>query len=327
MASAEPTTAMATSYSEHVSELVVAERTVAADGVVSLVLQHPDGDELPDWTPGAHVDLLLDPELTRQYSLCGSPADRGRWRLGVLLDESGRGGSRYVHEQLEIGTRLPVRGPRNHFPLVAAERYLFVAGGIGITPILPMVAEAEASGAEWALFYGGRRRGSMAFTDELAAHGDRVVLRPEDEHGMLDLATILEPQPGTAVYACGPEGLVPAVEQQCAAWPPGSLHVERFAAKPVAEDAATSTFEVVCQRSGITVTVPAHRSILEVVQEAGVNALSSCLEGVCGTCETPVVEGSPDHRDSLLSYEEKAAGDFMMICVSRSNSPQLVLDL
>jgi ferredoxin-NADP reductase len=327
MTTAEPATAMATIYSEHVGELVVAGREPVADGVVSLVLEHPDGEELPAWTPGAHVDLLLDSDLTRQYSLCGTPADRSRWRLGVLLDQSGRGGSRHVHDRLEVGTRLPVRGPRNHFPLVAAERYLFVAGGIGITPILPMVAQAEASGAEWSLFYGGRRRGSMAFLDELAAYGDRVVLRPEDEFGMLDLATILAPQQGTPVYACGPEGLLQAVEQHCATWPPGSLHVERFAAKPVAEGAPATTFEVVCQRSGITVTVPADRSILEVVQDAGVNALSSCLEGVCGTCETPVVEGTPDHRDSLLSDEEKAANDYMMICVSRSHSPQLVLDL
>lgn len=327
MTAAEPTTAMATIYSEHVDDLVVAGREPVADGVVSLLLEHPDGAELPAWTPGAHVDLVLGPDLTRQYSLCGSPADRGRWRLGVLLDAGGRGGSRHVHEQLEVGTRLRVRGPRNHFPLVSAERYLFLAGGIGITPILPMIAEADRVGADWTLFYGGRRRGSMAFLDELAGYGERVVLRPEDEHGLLDLPTILAPRPDTVVYACGPEALLQAVEQQCAAWPPGSLHVERFAAKPVDDGAEASAFEVVCQRSGITVTVPADRSILDVVQEAGVNALSSCLEGVCGTCETPVVEGTPDHRDSLLSDEEKAAGDYMMICVSRSNSARLVLDI
>jgi ferredoxin-NADP reductase len=327
MTAAEPTTAMATIYSEHVSELVVAAREPAADGVVSLVLEDPGGAELPTWTPGAHVDLLLAPDVTRQYSLCGSPSDLTRWRVGVLLDQGGRGGSRHVHEQLEVGSRLRVRGPRNHFPLVASERYLFVAGGIGITPLLPMVAQAEQAGADWTLYYGGRRRGSMAFLDELAAYGDRVVLRPEDEYGLLDLATILEPQTGTAVYSCGPEALLQAVEQRCAAWPPGSLHVERFAAKPVDEAAEATTFEVVCQRSGITVTVPADRSILEVVQDAGVNALSSCLEGVCGTCETAVVEGTPDHRDSLLSDEEKAAGDYMMICVSRSQSSRLVLDL
>ncbi|MGY1809507.1 PDR/VanB family oxidoreductase [Blastococcus sp. SYSU D00669] len=327
MTAAEPTTAMATIYSEHVGELVVAERTEAADGVVTLVLEHPDGEELPAWTPGAHVDLLLGPDLTRQYSLCGSPGERTRWRLGVLLDEGGRGGSRHVHERLAAGERVSVRGPRNHFPLVAADRYVFLAGGIGITPILPMIAEAEASGADWTLFYGGRQRSSMAFVDELARYGDRVVLRPQDEHGLLDLAAILEPRPGALVYACGPEAMLQAVEQGCAGWPPGSLHVERFSAKPVAEGAAATSFEVVCQRSGITVTVPEDRSILDVVLDAGVNALSSCQEGVCGTCETAVVEGSPDHRDSLLTDEEKAAGDYMMICVSRSQSPRLVLDL
>jgi ferredoxin-NADP reductase len=242
MTAAEPTTAMATIYSEHVSELVVAAREPVADGVVSLVLEHPAGEELPAWTPGAHVDLLLAPDVTRQYSLCGSPADRTHWRMGVLLDQGGRGGSRHVHERLEVGSRLPVRGPRNHFPLVAAERYLFIAGGIGITPLLPMMAQAEQAGADWTLFYGGRRRGSMAFLDELATYGDRVVLRPEDEYGLLDLPTILTPQPGTAVYSCGPEALLQAVEQQCAAWPPGSLHVERFAAKPVAEGATATSF-------------------------------------------------------------------------------------
>jgi len=327
MTAAEPSTAMATIYSEHVDELVVAAREPVAEGVVGVVLEHPDGAELPAWTPGAHVDLLLTPDLTRQYSLCGSPADRSRWRLGVLLDPAGRGGSRHVPEHLQVGSPLRVRGPRNHFPLVSAEGYVFVAGGIGITPLLPMVAEAQEAGADWTLVYGGRRRGSMAFVDELARYGDRVLLRPEDEYGLLDLPTVLAPRPGAVVYACGPEALLQAVERQCAAWPPGSLHVERFSARPVDEGAAARAFEVVCQRSGITVTVPADRSILEVVEEAGVSVLSSCQEGVCGTCETPVVEGVPDHRDSLLSDEEKEAGDYMMICVSRSNSPRLVLDV
>lgn len=322
-------TAMTMVYSERTAELVVSERTQEAEDVVSLVLTDPAGGELPAWTPGAHVDLLLTAELTRQYSLCGSPADRSRMRLGVLLDRAGRGGSRHVHDRLQPGSVVPVRGPRNNFPLVAAPRYLFLAGGIGITPLLPMVAEAESTGADWRLFYGGRRRDSMAFRDELAAYGERVEVWPEDERGMLDLAAILgTPQPGTLVYACGPEGMLQAVEGRCAPWPAGALHVERFAAKPTGEPPpAPTTFEVVCQRSGITVTVPADRSILEVVQDAGVNALSSCLEGVCGTCETAVVEGEPDHRDSLLTDDEKAAGDYMMICVSRSRGERLVLDL
>ncbi len=320
---------MATLYSEHVEEVVVWDRTEVAEGVVSLTLADPGGGELPGWTPGAHVDLLLTPELTRQYSLCGSPSDRDRWRIGVLLDEGGRGGSKHVHAMVQPGTRVQVRGPRNNFPLAAAGRYVFVAGGIGITPLVPMIAEAEATEAEWRLHYGGRRRQSMAFVDELLErYGDRVEVWPEDEHGVLDLAAVLgQPQPGALVYTCGPEGLLQAVEARCAGWPAGSLHVERFAAKPVDGAAAVTTFEVVCQRSGITVTVPEDKSILEVVQDAGVAALSSCLEGVCGTCETAVVEGEPDHRDSLLTSDEKAAGDYMMICVSRCNGPRLVLDL
>ncbi len=320
---------MATLYSEHVEEVVVWDRTEVAEGVVSLTLADPGGGELPGWTPGAHVDLLLTPELTRQYSLCGSPSDRDRWRIGVLLDEGGRGGSKHVHAMVQPGTRVQVRGPRNNFPLAAAGRYVFVAGGIGITPLVPMIAEAEATEAEWRLHYGGRRRQSMAFVDELLErYGDRVEVWPEDEHGVLDLAAVLgQPQPGALVYTCGPEGLLQAVEARCAGWPAGSLHVERFAAKPVDGAAAVTTFEVVCQRSGITVTVPEDKSILEVVQDAGVAALSSCLEGVCGTCETAVVEGEPDHRDSLLTADEKAAGDYMMICVSRCNGPRLVLDL
>jgi ferredoxin-NADP reductase len=246
---------MATLYSEHVAELVVSDRVEVAEDVVSLTLADPAGAELPAWTPGAHVDLLLSKDLTRQYSLCGSPGDREQWRIGVLLDRAGRGGSLQVHTALKPGTRLPVRGPRNHFPLAASDRYVFIAGGIGITPLLPMIAQASAAGAQWALHYGGRRRASMAFLDELAEHGDRVSVWPEDERGMLDLASILgQPQPGTLVYACGPEGLLQAVEARCASWPAGSLHVERFAAKPSEPGAAATEFEVVCQRSGITVT-------------------------------------------------------------------------
>ncbi len=319
---------MATLASEHVAELVVTDRTEVADAVVSLTLARPDGGELRAWTPGAHVDLLLSSDLTRQYSLCGAPGDRDRWRVGVLLEDHGRGGSQHVHDTVQPGTRLSVRGPRNNFPLVAADCYVFLAGGIGITPILPMIAEAEAVGADWRLHYGGRRRASMAFLDELDGYRERVEVWPQDERGILDLDAILgEPRAGALVYACGPEGLLQAVEARCTSWPAGSLHVERFAAKPIDASTEATSFEVVCQRSGITVTVPADKTILEVVQDAGVSALSSCLEGVCGTCETGVVEGKPDHRDSLLTEDEKEAGDYMMICVSRSCGPRLVLDL
>jgi ferredoxin-NADP reductase len=222
-----------------------------------------------------------------------------------------------------------VRGPRNHFPLVPSPRYQFIAGGIGITPLLPMIAEAEAAGAEWTLVYGGRSRSSMAFGDELAAYGERVVFHPEDEAGMLDLATLLDtPRPDTLVDCCGPEGLLGAVEQRCSAWPPGSLHIERFSARQTsAPEGGERSFEVALARSGTMLTVPSDRSVFEVVQEAGVSVLGSCLEGICGTCETVVLAGDVDHRDSILDEAEQAKNESMMICVSRCRSDRLTLDL
>lgn len=315
-------------FTEHVAELLVQSREQVADDVVALTLVHPDGEQLPPWTPGAHVDLLLTDDLLRQYSLCGSPEDRSRWRVAVLREPAGRGGSAHVHDAVPAGARVRVRGPRNHFPLLEAPSYVFVGGGVGITPLLAMVAHAQARGADWSLLYGGRRRSSMAFVDELSAHGERLRTWPEDEKGLLPLVEVLgTPRPGTLVYACGPEGLLQAVEQHCATWPSGSLHLERFAPKPLADTGPATTFEVVCERSGQTLQVPPDRSILEVAEQAGIHVLSSCQEGVCGTCETAVVEGVPDHRDSLLSQEERDANDYMMICVSRCAGDRLVLDL
>ncbi|MDT7705745.1 MAG: hypothetical protein QOG20_1352 [Pseudonocardiales bacterium] len=296
---------------------VVGDRHEAADGVVVLTLR---GD-LPPWEPGAHVDLVT-PEGPRQYSLCGDPADEGVWRIGVLREPDGRGGSAFVHDELLPGTTVRVRGPRNHFPLLPSPSYLFIAGGIGITPLLPMI---DAAGADWRLVYGGRTRTSMAFLDALQPD-PRVTVAPQDETGLLDLDALLgEPRADTLVYCCGPEPLLAAVEERCASWPAGSLRVERFAPKPVA--GASTSFEVELTQSGVTLTVPADRSILDVVEEAGVTVLSSCSEGTCGTCETAVLDGEIDHRDSVLTTDEQSEGDCMMICVSRASCARLVLDL
>ncbi|MFC8194038.1 PDR/VanB family oxidoreductase [Streptomyces sp. NPDC057298] len=311
--------------------LVVAARTLAADGVVSLTLRRPDGEMLPAWTPGSHIDVLLagdDGDLIRQYSLCGQPAERGAWQIAVLREPRGRGGSAYVHDHLREGATVRVRGPRNNFPLRPAARHLFIAGGVGITPILPMVEAAATAGADWRLLYGGRTRTSMAFLDRLAPHGDRVVIRPQDEYGLLDLAAHLGvPREGTLVHACGPEPLLQAVQEHCGGWPPGTLGVERFTPVRTAATGPAETFELELARSGLTLTVPPDRSILETVEQAGVAVDSSCREGTCGTCETDVLDGRPDHRDSLLTEDERAAGDTMLICVSRSCGPRLVLDL
>ena len=307
----------------------VTAKTQQAAGVVSLELVPAEaGELLPVWEPGAHVDLVIDDIPTRQYSLCGDPREAASYRLGVLLDPEGRGSSKYVHETLREGDLVTVRGPRNNFPLVESPRYLFIAGGIGITPILAMVRQAEARGAEWRLVYGGRQRSSMAFLDELTDYGDRVQVAPQDEVGLLDLAGLLgTPVPDTLVYCCGPEPLLVAVEAACSSWPAHSLHVERFNAKPLTEPVLTDSFDVVLQRSGKSLTVPPDKSILEVVRGAGVAVLSSCEEGTCGTCETVLVEGAADHRDSLLDDDERAENTCMFICVSRALSPTLVLDL
>jgi cytochrome P450/ferredoxin-NADP reductase len=306
---------------------VTAKRPVS-EAVVALTLTDVDGNAMPRWEPGAHVDLVIDGVHTRQYSLCGHPDDPQAYRLGILRDPAGSGASLYVHDRLQEGDVVRVRGPRNNFPLVVAPRYLFIAGGIGITPVLPMIAAAEAAGADWQLVYGGRQRASMAFLDELEAYGDKVSVRPQDESGLLDLAALLgQPRPGTAVYCCGPEPLLAAVEEHCRTWPQGTLHIERFAPRPVTQPVLSEAFEVHLAQSDITLTVPPDRTILSVVEEAGVGVLSSCAEGTCGTCETPVLEGVPDHRDSVLDEQERAAGDCMMVCVSRACTPRLVLDL
>jgi ferredoxin-NADP reductase len=316
-------------FSDVERDLVVAARTPLADGVLALDLVAHNGRDLPAWTPGAHVDVLLRPGLERQYSLCGDVADRSRWRVAVLREEAGRGGSVALHDDVEVGQRLRVRGPRNHFPfeVTPGTRYRLVAGGIGITPLRAMVAAADAAGADWTLDYAGRSRRTMAFADELAAaHPDRVRLHPADEGGRLDAVALLaEAGPDTAVYVCGPTRLIDAVE---AAGRPGqALHTERFEAKEFGEPVWPDPFEVELALSGETVTVEPGESVLDAVAAAGVVVLSSCRVGTCGTCETPVLEGPVEHRDSVLTPAEQADDLAMMICVSRAAGPRLVLDL
>jgi ferredoxin-NADP reductase len=307
-------------YREVEVDLEVRRREQSADGVVTLTLADPSGADLPEWAPGAHIDLVMTPSLTRQYSLCGSTASRSEWQVGILLDPNSRGGSQFVHDKLHEGTTVRVRGPRNHFTLVNAPRYQFVAGGIGITPMLPMIEAAEATGADWQLIYGGSSRSSMAYLDALERHGDAFRTK---------LAAVLAaPQDNTLVYCCGPEGLLDAVEQGCEVWPGGSLHLERFSAKTIESPAdALDSFEVECQRSGVTLTVPSDKTIYDVAEEAGLDVLGSCMEGVCGTCECEIIAGIGDHRDSVLNDSEKAENKTIMICVSRSRSERLVLDL
>ncbi|MFC9161064.1 cytochrome P450 [Streptomyces fungicidicus] len=312
--------------------LEVTERTEASDGVVALTLSHPDGGELPPWKAGAHIDVHVpggDGEVrVRQYSLCSDPEDRTSYRVGVLREQDGRGGSAAVHDTLTAGSRVTVSWPRNNFRLLPSPRYLFIAGGIGVTPVLPMIREAERAGAEWELVYGGRTQASMAFRDELAVHGGRVTVVPQDELGLIDLPGLLgEVREGTLVYACGPEPLLRAVEENTAHWPKNSLRLERFAPKPVVRTVPDTPFEVEFAGSGTVVEVGADETILEAAEKAGLPVVSSCKTGTCGTCETPIVSGRADHRDSILTPSEQEADRTMLICVSRAAAgcPRLVL--
>lgn len=312
-----------------IRDLILDQKMSVADDTVMLTLRDPTGRPVPAWQPGAHIELLLRADLVRQYSLCSDPADRSSLQVAVLRSPQSRGGSRYVHDQLIEGQQIRIRGPRNNFEFDAQKRYLFIAGGIGITPIIPMMAAAQDQGAHWRLIYGGRTRSSMAFADHLQrTYGRRVHLRPQDEYGLLDLPSLLRRRKRrTAIYCCGPEPLLAAVESASSHWPDGALHLERFAPKTDAQNGPSQAFEVELAQSGQTVTVPADMSILDAIEQAGHSTMSSCEEGVCGTCEVPVLSGAIDHRDSVLNNRQRAAGDKMMICVSRARGPRLVLDL
>jgi ferredoxin-NADP reductase len=312
----------------NVVTLKVQAKTPQTEDVVAVTLVDPQGRRLPDWAPGSHIDLVLSNGLTRQYSLCGDRWDAYSYRIGVLREPASRGGSAFVHQDLEPGHLVGVSAPRNNFPLVPSPRYRFVAGGIGITPILPMIHQADLVGADWQLLYGGRRRASMAFLDELAGYGDRVRIHPQDELGLLPLAEYLgEPGEEVKVYCCGPGPLLNAIDAVCAHWPHYALRTERFVAAAHGPAVHEGPFEVELVRSGVTVTVAPQVSVLDAVHAAGIEVLASCRQGVCGTCETTVLAGLPDHRDSLLDDDDRAAGDCMYPCVSRSCTDRLVLDL
>lgn len=266
----------------------------------------------------------------RQYSLCGAVENSDEWRLGILHEVAGRGGSEHIVRSVTTGSVLEVSEPRNNFPLLTSDSHLFLAGGIGITPLLPMLEQAERSGSRWQLVYGGRSRASMAFLDELARYGDNVVVVPQDENGLIDIVGALERSgEGTLVYACGPEPMLAAVEAIMTDWPGGSLHVERFQNAEEAHVAGDTAFEVEFVASGVSATVPAGSSILEVAESLGLPVFSSCQEGTCGTCVTPLLEGTVEHRDALLSADERARQDSLCICVSRAapGCDRLRLDL
>ena len=317
-------------------ELRVVQMTWEAEGVVSVRLARIESDDpLPVWEPGAHIDVYVPDGTTRQYSLCGDPGDRSYWQIAVLREPGSRGGSIYIHDQLRVGDRLLVTRPKNHFLLEDAPSYALVAGGIGITPILAMAESLARNGRPFQVTYGGRTAASMAFCRRLEALGQQCTFLAEDVEGRPDLEAIVRSLPdGGLVYVCGPLGLLKAVQAAAEAVHGPHQDVVRFELfsrtgvlpeEPAATDA--DTYELVLTESGHTLRLTPETNILEKVLALGVEVENDCRDGICGSCLTPIVTGTVDHRDLVLTKKEQAAMDRMLICVSRPTCPRLELKL
>ena len=312
--------------------VVVQSVTPVAGGIVKLRLVAPDGGSLPRWTAGSHIDIECGgPELSRQYSLCGDPADAAALEIAVLREDDGRGGSAWVHANVRPGERLKIRGPRNHFRMdESVTKVILIAGGIGITPVSAMARRAKSLGMDYELHYSGRSRKTMAFLDELAAlHGERLHVYASDEGARNDLQALLaQPQPGTQIYACGPVRMLAALEACCAAWPGDALRTEHFVSTAGALDPAKEhAFEVELKDSGVTLSVAADQTLLAALRAANIDVQSDCEEGLCGSCEVRVLAGRVDHRDVVLTRAERETNAKMMTCCSRASDSRLVLEL
>ena len=310
----------------------VARRVEEADGICSFELVPQGVDELPAFTAGSHIDVHVAPGLVRQYSLSNDPSERFRYRIAVLREPSSRGGSAAMHDKIEAGQTLCISPPRNHFPLEDAPRSLLLAGGIGVTPILSMARALHAQGKVFNMHYCGRSLSRMAFVEEIgrAPFADSVVLHADDvPEQKLDLQLLLAgPSDDTHLYVCGPGGFMDHMLATARAhgWPDARLHREYFAGivKTLPSD---GSFEVRLAHRGLTCTVPANKTVVEVLAEHGVEVPTSCEAGVCGTCLTRVLDGTPDHRDTFLTDAERAANDQFTPCCSRALTSLLVLDL
>ena len=309
--------------------LRVKTATWEAPNIVSYDLRSLEGGELPAFTAGAHIDLTLPNGLIRSYSLTNPQCERHRYVIAVQRDRASRGGSKWLHENLRAGDILAVNGPRNNFSLnEAAASSLLIAGGIGVTPILCMVERLAALQRDWQLVYCARKRSDTAFVETLSAYGERVRFNFDEDPGgaMLDIAqAVRRAPPGAHFYCCGPLPMLAAFEVATAELARERVHVEYFSAKE--PPAVQGGFKVVLAKTGREFVVPPGKTILDTLLDAGLDVAYSCMEGVCGTCETKVLEGTPEHRDLILTEQEQAAGKVMMICCSGSKSERLVLDL
>jgi vanillate O-demethylase ferredoxin subunit len=302
-----------------------------AETIRSFELRSPDGTALPAFAPGAHIDIAMPGDISRSYSLTNSSKLSDRYLIAINRDINSRGGSAFMCETLRVGEMVKVSAPRNSFPLAEqSPRSLFIAGGIGITPILSMIARLEELGRSWQLHYAVRDRAHAAFLDRLAGYdpagSDRVHVHIDAEAGwLLDVAAVVSAQrPDTELYCCGPTPMIDAFKAANKSRDPDRMHVEHFAGSA---EKPTGEFKVILARRKQEFTIPAGRTIIEVLMEAGIRVAYSCREGVCGTCETRVLEGIPDHKDKVLSPREQASNTVIMICCSGAKSDRLVLDL
>lgn len=316
------------------SELTVRVRRIVDEtaDIKSFELVSADGSALPEWSAGAHIDVRLDGETVRQYSLCGAPGGRDAYRIAVKKARDSRGGSRAMHCSVSVGDTLVIGTPRNRFPLVDdARHHVLVAAGIGITPLLAMAQELQARGASYELHYFARSIAETAFRDVLSTepYAGRVSLHHAVGERLHELLRrLLKHCPGHHLYMCGPRRFTQVIDEVTAGiWPRQAIHVEHFAADPAVQAAPSAAFEVRLARSKRTIPVAAGVSIADALCAHGIDVVTSCREGVCGTCLTGVIAGTPDHRDTFLSDQEHRAGDRIMICVSRAQSGPLVLDL
>ena len=302
-----------------------------ARDVMTVELRAPAGRALPPFEPGAHLDLHLPNGLVRQYSLTNDWRERDRYVIGVGRAANSRGGSEYVHANIRAGSQLKISAPRNNFHLDPdAERFLFIAGGIGVTPIMAMIRWCTVQRKSWRIIYAARSRQRAAFYEEICGlAASAAQFHFDDESGqVLDVAQALSTCcPGERIYCCGPEPLMDAVQALTQHLPPGTVRFEWFTKPESDEPEESNSFTVKLERSGLQLQVPAEKSILEVVEENGIEVPFSCREGLCGTCVTNVLAGEPDHRDYVLSDEERESGKMMTICCSRAKSSSLTLDL
>ncbi|WP_229411175.1 MULTISPECIES: PDR/VanB family oxidoreductase [unclassified Massilia] len=322
------------SHGQTTLSLLVRQIRFEASGINSYELVHPQGEALPPFSAGAHIDIHLPNGMTRQYSLCNSPAERHRYVIAVLRDEKGRGGSRALHEALRVQDLATVSGPRNNFELVpGAKKAILLAGGIGVTPLKSMAHALDAAGIPFELHYCARNPGCAAFREELGVAWTHGKLVHHFDHGKpeqgLDIAGLLrEPEEGTHLFYCGPAGFMKACAEAASHWPAGAVHFEHFKAPEPAAGAkalAPGAFMVKIASSGAMLEVPADRSIADVLEQNNIRIETSCQAGLCATCKIRYLEGEVEHRDYILGDDEH--GQFLTACVSRAASGLLVLDL